>query len=244
MNRQQSLQCRTQQLTTIIVLLFIGCVLSIASAGEPIQPVQTDKDFKILYHESLDFQMDSTSGAKSESLAKSAEQENDNESAMMSFDAFGRHFELRLKSNKQLIANLPQQQQDELSKLLQLYRGQLKGNESSWARITREGDRISGMIWDGNEMFVIDHSTDVSKALATNGKPPSDYPLIYRLSDTESDGRSCALAPSTNRLTTTEGWWKSFRKMLVRFHRPLHNSTLPSLPMLNSLTIISTPMWR
>ncbi len=199
MTRKKLLNGRIQKILAFIIFLQVSYISNIALANEETKPLQDDKDFKILYHETLDFNFETIPNNSSETQSKSAQasiQKDEEEPTIMSFDAFDRHFELILESNAQLIANLPQQQQENLKKSLQIYRGKLKDNDQSWVRITREGDRISGMIWDGSEVYIIDNSNEVSQALATDEKAQSSYPLIYRLSDTETDDQRCALDAS------------------------------------------------
>lgn len=198
MNRQELYHCRIQRMPRIVLLFFTACLMNIAAAGHAIQPNQSSKDLKILYHEILDVQFQSASRGGAVLPPNVAEQDEGAETTVMSFDAFGQHFDLLLESNQNLIENLPQQQKEVLNKSLELFRGKLKNTENSWVRITREEGQISGMIWDGSEMFVIDHSQNVADALAKDAKMPSDYPMIYRLSDTESDGRSCATDSSAS----------------------------------------------
>jgi uncharacterized repeat protein (TIGR01451 family) len=201
MTRKKLLNCRIQKILTLIIIFHVSYLSNIALANEETKPLQDDKDFKILYHETLDFHFETIPSNESEVQSKSAQtsaQKKQEDTTMMSFDAFDRHFELILESNAHLIANLPQQQQKNLQKSLQLYRGKLKDNDQSWVRITREGDRVSGMIWDGNEIYIIDNSNEVPQALETDEKSQSSYPLIYRLSDTETDDQRCALDASAH----------------------------------------------
>lgn len=207
MNRKISFDSQKCLFLTAITLLYAGFILN-AVAVDSVQPVQHSNEFQILYHEPIEFQMVQMDSGGSGDLSKSAAQKKSNK-MLMSFDALGQHFELILDSNQQLIKNLPQQQKDHLNKTLQLYRGKLKGNEESWVRITQAGKRVSGMIWDGSEIYIIDNSTDVSKALGNNGK--SAYSLIYRLSDAEMDKQSCGVDSSAHSVNDYQGLIKELK---------------------------------
>ena len=55
------------------------------------------------------------------------------------------------------------------------YRGQLAGNDASWARIVIADGIPSGLIWDGSELFAIERPGD--------NVVGSDATIIYRLAD-------------------------------------------------------------
>jgi uncharacterized repeat protein (TIGR01451 family) len=112
----------------------------------------------------------------------------------LSITAFGKTFLLELEENGQLIANLPTAQQQRLAQKMRLFRGQLTGVKNSWVRLTRNGSRLSGMIWDGSEMFVIDQSDEMAKSLTA--PEAGSYPLMYRLNDVTWSNAQCALDPA------------------------------------------------
>ncbi len=154
--------------------------------------------FKILHHEVLD-------SLKIKSALKGifAPDRRQREGGQrLAFDALGHHFELDLESNDRLIAKLPQKQKDRLRTSARLYRGKVSGIGNSWVRLTQVGDRVSGMIWDGSEIYVIDTADQVSGALSAvlAGKWAKGLQslLIYRLADTESPELKCALDPETS----------------------------------------------
>jgi hypothetical protein len=132
---------------------------------------------------------------------------------MVSFDAFGQHFELQLESNDRLIANLPKAQKKRLA-AVQLYRGSVVGVANSWVRLTQYSERLSGMIWDGAEMYVIDSSDEVADALTTGPQSNTPYPLIYRLADATFDGQ-CALDPTATPLNDYQGLVGHLRELLA-----------------------------
>jgi hypothetical protein len=93
--------------------------------------------------------------------------------AVLTFDAFGKAFELALLPNDRLLAPAARQM---LTGDAALYRGTLAGKPGSWVRIVMAGGMPRGLIWDGAEMYAVEAPGDT--ALNTSA------PVIYRLSDT------------------------------------------------------------
>src|SRR5688572_17387768 len=103
----------------------------------------------------------------------------------LSFQAFGRHFELELQSNERLLSPLARAKQTELSRY-SLYRGQLTGLSGSWVRLLKDGDELRGAIWDGYELYTIESARNVTPFLIMSLSVSGSTPVIYRLSDTDS----------------------------------------------------------
>lgn len=93
--------------------------------------------------------------------------------ATLSFDAFGRTFELKLEPNARLLSSLSR---SALADGVEIYRGQLAGKADSWARIVVYDGMPRGMIRDGADLFAIEAPGD---SLVETGSP-----VIYRLADT------------------------------------------------------------
>lgn len=190
-------------LLLIALMLLHAAFISNATAIESVTPLQSDTNFRILYHEPLGINIQpQTSG--SNSLLNSTNQAN-GEALNLSFEAYGIFFELILESNQQLISNLPLEQQQQLNQSLKLYRGKLKDNDASWVRITLQDNQVSGMIWDGDEIYIIDNPKDVSGILSSNQDLQSAASLIYRLSDTEAGNQSCAFEPNSYSVNNYSG---------------------------------------
>ena len=64
----------------------------------------------------------------------------------LSFVAFGQQFDLELEPNTGITETAS----------TALFRGRLTGTVGSWARLNQSGERLSGVIWDGNELWLID----------------------------------------------------------------------------------------
>ncbi len=103
-----------------------------------------------------------------------------------SFDAYGRRFDLALESNARLLAGVDSTERAAMSGM-QVLRGTVQGLPGSWVRLTIDGDRQSGMVWDGRDLFVIEPADDVAprsvNPLGVSGRKP----VVYRLSDTQAE---------------------------------------------------------
>ncbi|WP_394753174.1 M12 family metallo-peptidase [Crenothrix sp.] len=184
---------KTRHYSTLLGAISLASIAVQPALAQEIAPSSLGEDFKILHHEPLNNIRFSTPEASKNSriAAKMAP------ATTVSLKAFGKQFDLALESNDQLVANLPTAQKNRLKKSMQLYKGKLTGVQGSWARINKAGEKITGAFWDGKELYIIDSSDDVAKALAGRqlakaaSKP---YSLIYKLSETESDA-TCALDP-------------------------------------------------
>jgi len=104
----------------------------------------------------------------------------------LSFMAYGRQFDVALESNDRLFAQLPATERDVL-RTVQVYRGEVKGVRGSWVRLTRVGDTLDGMLWDGNELYTIEPSQRARPFMIDAASVSDAGMVIYRLSDTLSD---------------------------------------------------------
>ena len=108
------------------------------------------------------------------------------------FDAFGRHFAVTLEKNVSL-----GEWTEQISPALSLYRGTLDNVPGSWARMSAKASEIRGMIWDGQDLYIID-----SGAAADPANPQlAAQTIIYRLADTqvEPDVAFCGTAESNGK---------------------------------------------
>lgn len=103
-----------------------------------------------------------------------------------SFDAYGRRFDLVLESNERLLAGLDEADRDAIQGV-RLLRGALAGVPSSWVRLAIDGDRQSGMVWDGRDLYVIEPAMEVARRAVNPLGVSGHKPVVYRLSDTQSD---------------------------------------------------------
>lgn len=91
----------------------------------------------------------------------------------LSLQAFGRQFDLTLETNEQLSAAL----QDSP---LRLYRGTLRNQPGSWARLSWRDGQWQGLLWDGEMLYAIEPMAHVAPA----GEGDTTGTAMFRLADT------------------------------------------------------------
>jgi len=101
----------------------------------------------------------------------------------MSFDAFGRRFDIDLEENRALMKAISN---PALFNNARVYRGRLSDGSDSWVRMTITNGVPTGLIWDGQQIFAID---DAAGGVS-----------IYNLDDlrVEQGAFSCTLADAGN----------------------------------------------
>jgi hypothetical protein len=124
--------------------------------------------FQILYHERLE--MISRVDAKGQQH--------------VTFDAYGRHFDLNLESNENIRRAVSADRSD-----IKPYRGTISGQAGSWVRLTQTRDGWRGVVYDGHELYAIEPESAVKEAVAqpsssAAGGSSSSAPVMYRLADT------------------------------------------------------------
>ncbi len=92
--------------------------------------------------------------------------------ARVSFDAFGRTFDLQLEPNHPLLSAAAR---GALAGNLAAYRGEIAGNDASWSRIVIADGLPRGLVWDGSEMYALEVRSD--------GKTGAPTSVMYRLKD-------------------------------------------------------------
>lgn len=180
-----------------VVLLLSLCILSFADLAHASDTPPEAKAVQIFYHEPLQaIHFETTTAAPTVPENQAAATVTSTQATTLSFAAFDQQFVLLLEPNDRLIAALPQAQKEALQHVLKLYRGRLAAVEGSWVRLTQRGEALSGMIWDGAELYIIDSSDEVAASLSHGSVPGPAHPIIYRLSDTTASHAGCALDPS------------------------------------------------
>lgn len=99
----------------------------------------------------------------------------------LSFDAYGRHFELQLEPNDR-IAPLASRKTN--AQPLRLMRGTLAGQPGSWVRLAGSDQEWRGMIWDGTQLYVVEAATAVRDSLLPPLVVGDSNTIIFRLADT------------------------------------------------------------
>jgi uncharacterized membrane protein YgcG len=120
--------------------------------------------FKVLYHERLDI----------------TPRVDVNGQQHVSFDAYGRHFDIDLELNDNIASGVSTDRPD-----IKPYRGTVVGQAGSWVRLTRSRDGWRGVISDGQDVYAIEPAGDM-KQTAVQPFPATasnSAPIVYRLAD-------------------------------------------------------------
>lgn len=96
----------------------------------------------------------------------------------LSFEAFGKRFDLQLEPNRRIAAAIPANRPDLLA-----YEGGVAGLPDSWARITRGREGLSGIVYDGRELYAIEPARSVAPIADAALTPPASGTVVYRLED-------------------------------------------------------------
>ena len=104
----------------------------------------------------------------------------------VSFDAYGRHFDVSLELNENIRRGVSSERTD-----IKPYRGTVTGQTGSWVRLTQTRDGWRGVISDGHELYAIEPENELQAALASSpgvggissSASSSSAPVMYRLAD-------------------------------------------------------------
>ncbi len=117
------------------------------------------------------------------------------ETSTLSFFAFGQRFDIALVANTRL-------ERRRTVPGIGLYRGTVNGRAGSWARITRRGDELRGIVFDGEEQFGIEPRESARpRMLHPDGGTTTN--IIFRMSDLvlPADASGCALLTAGESVT-------------------------------------------
>lgn len=201
MHQRTSISKITLCFNAVLLMVCGVFIANLSQAANVEDDLQAPQHFTINHYEPLDYRFESpaeTAANLSDSLTNDNDQTN---TEVLVFHAYGKQFKLLLSPNTEMIANLPEKRIKNILQHMQLFAGVIDGIEESWVRITREDGKISGMFWDGSEIYIIDKSNELIDALPSDASAQTAYQLIYRLSDTESSGQQCAVDPAAKPLT-------------------------------------------
>jgi len=111
----------------------------------------------------------------------SREQREDH--VQMSFSAFGQTFNLVMQNNEALMKNYSSRFLD-----VNLYSGVIEGVAGSWARITIANGKLSGAVYDGYELYMLDDGAMVAESVDVRLKEVMQQTdnVVYRASDLTS----------------------------------------------------------
>ena len=136
-------------------------------------------DFRVLHHQAVQIQNRADVGAQEH----------------VTFDAYGRRFELSLSPNERIRRALSGHTQT------MPLQGTVDGIRNSWVRLTRGAGGWRGMIFDGQSLYAIEPASDIAGATVEPLTVSGSAPVVYRLDDAllPNDQMSCEIvtAPGT-----------------------------------------------
>ena len=97
----------------------------------------------------------------------------------MSFEAYGRRFEVSLAPNERIRRGMPAN----LTGTTMPLQGTVDGLAGSWVRITRSATGLRGMVFDGHEMYAIEPAAEVAPVSVEPMNAASGETVVYRLAD-------------------------------------------------------------
>jgi hypothetical protein len=149
--------------TRLFLALFAG-VLTVGGPGS----ASAQASDRVLYHEALRPLGTATARLQAEAGAPAPE--------TLSFEAFGRRFDLELEDNGPL-------NRRRVSDHYRLLRGRVVGLDGSWVRLMQNGALLSGMLSDGEDWYAIEPTTRAAERLVQAGINMDMPNVIYRLDD-------------------------------------------------------------
>jgi hypothetical protein len=140
-------------------VVFGTALLAMTSGGVAVAATPA---FRILYHEKIVLRKSAGAGP----------------AERVTFDAYGRRFDLLLQPNLRIKRALPKS-----GGSVEPLQGTLEDTPGSWARITRSSTGWRGVFSDGQEIYAIEPAADVADAVIQPLQTQPSEPVVYRLSD-------------------------------------------------------------
>jgi hypothetical protein len=145
------------RLTRTLAAAAIGCALHGIAAG-------ANDTFSVLHHDKVQAIVAARDVSGRE---------------LVSFEAYGRRFDLRLEPNERISRALGKALRD-----TRPLRGSLEGVPNSWARLTSNArGSWHGMFFDGQDVYAIEPASGLAGALVQPGPTNTAEPVIFRLTD-------------------------------------------------------------
>ncbi len=121
-------------------------------------------------------------------------------SGHLTFDAYGRRFELSVAPNERIRRALT------TSNTTTPLQGTVQGISGSWVRITRSASGWRGMIFDGQSLYAIEPASDVAGTTVEPLSVSGAAPVVYRLDDAllSLDQMSCEVVQPDTPSTAAE----------------------------------------
>lgn len=138
-------------------VLLAGLVFSAAAVAAPTH------GYRVLHHEAVKVATSKGVGA----------------SEHMSFEAYGRRFEVTLSPNERIRRGMPAS----IAATTTPLQGTVDGLAGSWVRITRSASGLRGMVFDGHDMYAVEPASEVAPVSVEPMSAASGETVVYRLSD-------------------------------------------------------------
>jgi hypothetical protein len=119
--------------------------------------------YRVLHHEAVEVATQKGVGA----------------SEHMSFQAYGRRFDVTVSPNERIRRGVPAG----LSGTTMPLQGTVDGLSGSWVRITRSASGLRGMVFDGQDMYAIEPASEVAPVSVEPVSAANGGTVVYRLSD-------------------------------------------------------------
>jgi hypothetical protein len=97
----------------------------------------------------------------------------------MSFEAYGRRFDVTVAPNERIRRGMPAS----LAATTMPMQGTVDGLPGSWVRITRSASGLRGMVFDGHEMYAVEPASEVAPVSVEPMNAATKGTVVYRLSD-------------------------------------------------------------
>jgi hypothetical protein len=137
--------------------LFAGLIFSATAVAAPTH------GYRVLHHEAVEIATHKGIGA----------------SEHLSFEAYGRRFEVTVTPNERIRRGMPASLAGSTLPL----QGTVDGLAGSWVRITRSASGLRGMVFDGHDMYAVEPASEVAPVSVEPMNGASGETVVYRLSD-------------------------------------------------------------
>ena len=98
------------------------------------------------------------------------------------FEAYGQSFDLQLSDNDRLFDGIARASREPLAAGPRHLKGTLDGLPGSWVRLAADAEGVSGVVWDGQQMYVLERAARVAQLSVAPLDSP-DGTLVFRASD-------------------------------------------------------------
>ncbi len=142
----------------------------------------------------------------------------DDTSLVLAYRLNNKTVRLELSENTRLTTGLAT---DAFPESVKLYSGGITGNEASWARISRIDGALSGAIFDGETLFLVDSSEATFQAMPpeTQARLDPSQPIIFRARDVRG-ALSCGVTGHPPQAAT------SYRTLVDELNSALSTNTV------------------